>query len=448
MITTAMLSSFLSFLNQQQLIKSKQTPTLIGVSGGVDSMVLCHLFKQAGLPFAIAHCNFNLRGKDALLDETFVKHMALQYQVPCYVQNFYTKHFAKKHKISTQMAARTLRYAFFNELLAKHGLEIIATAHHWDDVIETILLNFIKGTSIQGFQGIKPLHNNIIRPLLFARKQAIIAYAKKEQLSWQEDQSNNTIDYQRNFIRHKIIPLLYHINPNFEETTRTTHEKLTDVSLVFQTALTQIKAKYFSSKPPIHRLSIEPIIHLPTAKTILYEIVRPYGFMFNQITQLVLSYPCSGKFTYSKSHALLANRQHWIIMPKAYLGHTQFQPTLIHKDQIGQYHQYFYTKIYDRNQYSINPNPNIAALDYATLTFPLTIRSWHQGDRFCPLGMKQHKKISDFLIDLKIDIATKKQILVITSNNQIVWIIGYRIDNRFKITPKTSQVLEITLHTP
>lgn len=444
-----MLTLFLSFLQKQNLITDTRKETLLTVSGGVDSVVLCYLFKQAGLPFAIAHCNFNLRGKESDGETQFVHNLAEYYKVAFYSTRFQTKDFSAAHSISTQMAARTLRYYFFHSLLESHGLNQIATAHHWDDSVETILLNFIKGTGIGGFSGIQPINGKIIRPLLFARKQEIINYAKQEKLIWREDSSNKDIYYQRNFIRNKVIPLLHKINPNFEETTKDTCKKLTDTGRFFENHVREIAKEILFFRDGLWYMAIDKIAHLPWAATVSFEILRSYGFTFEQIKNLIVAPKGSGKVIYSKDYELSTDRGQWIIGKKA-LFNLPILPKAIPEgtEQIQYDSDMLHFKSYEKDGYLIKKIAIIAALDYNTLQFPLIVRPWKHGDIFHPLGMKGRKKVSDLLIDFKVPIAIKKKVLVLTTNNQIVWVIGYRIDERFKVSDTTKKILEVVVSTP
>lgn len=439
-----MFPAFISFLEQHQLIKDPNKAILIAVSGGVDSMVLCHLCYRAKLNFSIAHCNFQLRAEDSIQDALFVEAAAKSYGVPYYMRQFDTKTLSKTSKNSIQMTARILRYDFFQELRAHYNLSYLATAHHWDDAVETILLNFIKGTGIRGFQGIQPIQNHTIRPLLFARKEDIRRYAQKEKIHWREDLSNKAIHYHRNFIRHEIIPRLRHINPNFEETTQQTCNNLSDTYAVYKYALQRIKTQYVLQNHNRITISMENIVHLPSSKTILYEILHPYGFHADQIAKLLSKYPCSGQILHAKRYSLWTDRTRWIVSPKTAYQKPLSSPLPYSDSHHMDNNPLFATKIYDKKAYTIKSNPWIAALDYDLVKAPLAVRLWEKGDSFYPLGMQRRKKLSDFFIDMKVDRLTKRQTLIVASQGEIVWVVGYRIDNRFKITNNTQKVYEIT----
>lgn len=437
-----MLTSFLSFLQRHQLIADSDQTTLLAVSGGVDSVVLVHLFKKAGLPFAIAHCNFNLRGAEAEAATAFVEELAASYQVPFYSTRFDTATFASSQKISIQMAARSLRYQFFHKLLQQEGWHRIATAHHWDDATETILLNFIKGTGIKGFYGIQPIYGQVIRPLLFARKKAIIDYAQQEKLHWHEDSSNRCNHYQRNFIRNKIIPLLHQVNPNFEATAWETATKLKETGAFFDHHLAQIKKELSTFKDGIHYLAIHRIIHQPWAATIAFELLRPYGFTFQQIKKLITAPMNSGKRIDTTDYTLYVDRKNWLIIKKS--SSCLHQATISDTRRSIIYGGHVLAvQVYDSADYVLKKTAMIGAFDYHRLQLPLIIRPWKAGDVFHPIGMQGRKKVSDLLIDLKIPMAIKQKIPVVTSNDQIIWVVGHRIDERFKVTQRTKAVFEI-----
>ena len=438
------LSSFTSFLQRKQLIAAGPTVTLLAVSGGVDSVVLCHLFHQTGLPFSIAHCNFQLRGQAAEADMQFVSGLAQRYQVAFHGTHFETQQFASQKKISIQMAARILRYQFFDQLLNQYDLPQLATAHHWDDSVETMIFNFVRGTGIKGLCGIEPRNGKIIRPLLFARKNQIITYAHQQSLTWREDGSNRETHYQRNFIRHKIIPLMHQINPNFEETAKISCEKFTDVSHIFQCHVNQTQHQIHRLKGDIHHISISRIAHLPAAATLAFELVAVYGFTFKQIKRLLTHPPANGKVIYAMEYALYIDRSEWLIQ-KRQPGSHSLEPKLIfdHTTTIQDGAHTLHFRMHRQDGYCLSKATTIAALRYDRLHFPLTLRTWKPGDILHPIGMKGRKKVSDLLIDLKVPMALKSKIRVVTSQGQIVWVVGYRIDEQFKIDAATQTIWEM-----
>lgn len=419
--------------------------TLLAVSGGVDSTVMADLFYKTVLPFAIAHCNFKLRGKESDADEVFVKQLATRYQVPYYSTTFDTATYAQAHKASIQMAARTLRYAWFYKLLKQHGLQRLATAHHKDDHAETLLLNFIRGTGITGLSGILPKKGRLIRPLRFATKSEIWKYAKDANLSWRDDNSNQKVYYQRNWIRHRIIPLLKPLNGCLAQTLSTTSIKLQQVAFVYHAHVASIKQQALQHNPPDYYLKLAPLKDQPWASIVAYDLLLPFGFNFSQIHNLWQQQPQSGRILLSTTHRLVVDRHRWIISPRtapsAATGHKHVLTTTTEVLNMPGFD--LRAKKCDYKGYKLSKNKHTAALDLDKLCFPLRIRTWRQGDAFYPLGMQHKKKISDFLIDAKISLQHKDSIYLITSLEAIVWIVGHRIDDRFKLTAATKRVYEL-----
>ncbi len=282
-----MLERFLAFIETHDLFSSEET-VLLTVSGGIDSIVLAHLFHKAGFSFGIAHCNFNLRGKHSDEDEAFVKKIADAYGVAFHSKHFDTKTYADIHRLSIQMAARQLRYAWFNELINEFGYDKIATAHHQNDVVETVLLNLTKGTGIAGLHGIQKKNGHIIRPLLFTDKKAIETYAKKEGLTWREDASNNKgLPYERNHIRHKVVPALQAINPNLVSGFERTTEKISATELLVKEYLEVLKAKIITQKEGSLYFSIEALRQTTESQLVLFEFIKEYGFTYDDCREII-----------------------------------------------------------------------------------------------------------------------------------------------------------------
>jgi tRNA(Ile)-lysidine synthase len=441
-----MLDAFLSFILKKKLLPQR-TPTLLAVSGGVDSVVMSALFRRAKLSFAIAHCNFGLRDVVSDQDEAWVRALAQQYGVYFYSRSFDVSTHARSQGISTQMAARTLRYAWFQELCKKQGFEKVATAHHGNDNLETVLLHLTKGTGIAGLHGISPAQGKYIRPLLFANKAEILTYAQREGLSWREDDSNHQDTYQRNLIRNQVVPWLKKINPSLETTFTRTLERLTQVETVFNDQVATIRQQICHYQGTDYYLAIHTIQDKSWAPVVAWELLKFFGFNFVQINNLLARKRLSGAMVKSASHRLYVDRRHWIVTPR-----IEPSPQFYAIDATTEYlavppHALQCTHI-PRAQYTIVANKEVAALNKARLKFPLVVRKWQPGDVFYPLGMQQQKKLSDFLIDNKIPVPLKAQVWVATSGGKIVWILGHRIDDRFKVTAHTEQVYEIRLKTP
>ena len=417
---------------------------LLAVSGGLDSMVMLQLFHQAGYSVSVAHCNFQLRGDESAEDKKFVEEICKHRSIPFYSYPFDTKNYAKQHGLSIQMAARELRYAWFNELLIKEGFDFIATAHHLHDSIETVLLNLTKGTGIAGLKGIALQNNKIIRPLLFFTREVIEIYAAEQGVTWREDHSNQSDEYQRNFIRHQIIPQLKEINPSLEKTFLETMMKMQGTSEIVDGAIEQWKKEY--QKIEGDKIIFDKrglLAHSPHYNaTLMWELLKKYGFNFDQCENLIISIASqSGKKFISATHELVVDRTHLMLTPSPPI----LQEVLIHEGQpeavLGRIH----LDIRSLESTTIVPDPSMACLDSARLNFPLLWRKWKEGDYFYPLGMNHRKKLSDFLINEKISVIDKEFLTIIASQSEIVWVVGHRIDDRFKVTSETKQVFQMKI---
>ncbi len=439
-----MIQKVLAFAEQHALFTTN-TRILATVSGGMDSVVLCEVLHQLNIPFGVAHCNFGLRAEEADADELFVKKLAKKYEVPFYSEHFHTKAFAAQEKISTQMAARLLRYTWFEKLRQQHQYDFIATAHHQSDTAETILLNLTRGTGLPGLHGIAPKNGYLIRPLLSLRKDDIYEYITTQQLIWREDSSNETTLYQRNKIRHEVIPVLKQINPNLEQTMQQTADKISGAELIVQDYVQQMGQQVLRSENEITYLDIASLQKALAVPLVLFELLRPFGFTFEVVQNIVAAFSGeSGKVFPSATHTLVKDREQLVITPKdlgafgsyeILAGQTQFSASDL---------QLTFTEL-PKESFKLNRSRKIAALDAGLLQFPLKIRPWKEGDWFVPLGMNGKKKISDFLIDEKVPVNLKPQVKVLTSDKSIVWVMGYRLDNRFKVTDKTERILEVHL---
>jgi tRNA(Ile)-lysidine synthase len=385
-----MLDAFLSFILKNKLLPQR-SPTLLAVSGGVDSVVMSALFRQAKLHFAIAHCNFGLRGVVSDQDEAWVRALAQQYGVDFYTRSFDVATHARSQGISIQMAARTLRYAWFQALCDKQGFEKVATAHHGNDNLETVLLHLTKGTGIAGLRGISPARGRYIRPLLFASKAEIRAHAQKEGLSWREDDSNRKDTYQRNLIRNQVVPWLKKINPSLETTFARTLERLTQAETIFNDQVATIRQQICHYQDTNYYLAIHAIQDKSWAPVVAWELLKPFGFNFIQINNLLAHRHLNGAVVKSASHQLYVDRGHWIVAP-----HIEPTSQCYTIDATTEYlavppHALHCTHI-PRAQYTIVASKEVAALNRARLKFPLVVRKWQPGDVFYPLGMQKKKE--------------------------------------------------------
>ncbi len=417
--------------------------TLIAVSGGVDSVLLAHLFHLSSFEFAVAHCNFQLRGEASEKDHTFVEQLAANYSVPFFSISFDTLQEGQKRKQSVQEVARSLRYSWLQEMSQQHQLDYIATAHHRDDAVETMLFNLVKGCGIRGLHGILPEKGNVIRPLLFTNKRAILQYAQEQQLSYREDASNQKTDYSRNLIRLKIIPLIEQINPSFLDSAATTIQRLRATEILFDQLLETLKPSIIKEEQDLVRINLTKLVSHPARHTILYEFTKAYGIHPDQVDQIWAAFGKSGRIFQTSDFQLLLDREQLLIKP---LEQSDNVKVTIERAQ-GTYflgnHQLSLT-IKEELPDFFDHDDTIAFLDVDTLTFPLIARKWKDGDRFQPLGMKgKHQKVKDFLINKKINLFEKQNTWVLESENNICWLVGHRIGAPFKITAGTKQVLQI-----
>jgi tRNA(Ile)-lysidine synthase len=438
-----MIISFQSFLKKEKLIKASDT-VLLTVSGGIDSVVLCELFHQSKIKFAIAHCNFQLRGKESDKDELFVEALAEKYNVPFHTIAFETYSYAKKHKLSIQVAARDLRYAWFEEIRQQYNYARIATAHHQDDSIETFFINLIRGTGIKGLHGILPMQGNLIRPLLFANKKEIIAFAKKNKLKYREDSSNASDKYVRNKIRHSLIPLLNEINKSASANIITTIENLKSVESVYQKRIDKKRTSLVMEERGIVKISISKLKKLKPIEPYLFEFLYPLGFSSKVVDEIIASLSSeSGKQFFSETHRLVKDRDFLLIEETATKNEvldTRFK-ILKNSKELPFGNQTLVLKAMKRSNKLKLVNPaTIAQFDFEKLVFPLTLRKWEKGDTFYPIGMKGKKKLSDYFIDKKLSLLEKENSWVLESNGQIIWVVGQRMDERYKISPQTKKI--------
>ena len=427
-----MLNNFLRYINQKQLFESSQR-ILLTVSGGLDSVAMLHLFIEAKLNISIAHCNFGLRGPDSEQDEEFVQQLARKYNIPFFTKKFDTKIFAQSKGISTQMAARELRYEWFEEIRSQNNYDFIATAHHQDDNLETILLNLTRGTGLAGLHGILPKKNNIIRPLLFASRTDLEQYIHQNNLSWREDISNQSTDYQRNLIRQQVLPVLKSINPNVLEAIAKMANRVLAIEQFMEEQNQKLEAEIVKVFPDYVEIQYQKLLESPAQEERLFYFLKSYDFQYHQVLNIWQARNGEvGKQFLSETHSLTIDRQKFVV------SKINFSSTINKELSVEIY-----------TQESISPqttatNKNEIFVDADLITFPLTVRKWKAGDWFCPIGMNgQRKKISDFLIDSKMPRPLKTAVMVLESNAQIVWVIGHRLDERFKVRDSTRCVLKI-----
>jgi tRNA(Ile)-lysidine synthase len=435
-----MLPEFKRYIELQGLCRFGER-ILLAVSGGVDSVVMAHLFAEAGYGCAIAHCNFELRGVDSDADEEFVRSLAGSLEIPVYVKRFEVDREVGEKGISVQMAARELRYAWFSELAEQHGYDAIATAHNMNDSVETVLLNLSRGTGIRGLTGIPPRNGKIIRPLLFSSRKEIEKHARSHHLAFREDSSNLETKYQRNKIRHDVIPSMEQINPGFIDTMAGNMKRMEEASAIFSHAVEQVREAIFERGTDGIRIHIDQLTRLTPLQTWLYELFSPFGFTRLQCEGIkdILDAE-SGRRYISPTHQLYKDRDRLILTANKPETFSRYYLDSPEKNSLLPFSMD--VEVMDRLELGEIPrDPNTACLDYETLQFPLTIRHWLHGDYFYPLGMDQIKKLSDFFVDQKVPVPVKERTWILATGRNIIWIMGHRIDNRFRITDQTKRVL-------
>ena len=457
--------NFQRYIKEQFHLHPNNTKLILAVSGGVDSIVLTDLAAKCGFDFIIAHCNFQLRGEESERDEKFVRSLASKYGRQALVKTFDTQKYAAENKISIQESARELRYEWFKELVNGQWSMVnkenihhspltihLATAHHANDNIETLLINFFRGTGISGLHGIPLKQGKIIRPLLFAKREAILAYAKENNLQWVEDSSNVLDKYTRNFFRLQMIPAVKEVYPNVEDNLLHNIERLKEAEIIYQQAIQQHLKKLCEQK--------ENEIHIPILKlkkteplnSIVWEIIKRYDFHAAQVDEVKKLFDAeNGSYIASSSHRIFKNRNWFVIAP---VKTEQAQNILIEEadKKIKFESGILELEKLKTTNFKLQTDNSIATLDAKEIKFPLLLRKWKQGDYFYPLGTKNlpagrqgKKKLSKFFIDQKLSKTEKEKVWVVEMNKKIIWIIGYRIDDRFKITSSTKEVLRISL---
>lgn len=438
-----MIKKFEKYYQKNELF-AKTDNILLTVSGGRDSVVMVHLFHQAKLNFGIAHCNFKLRGKEADKDEKFVKDLAEKLNMPFYTVSFNTKEFAYENKISTQMAARELRYHWFEEIRTKNNYQFIATAHHKNDVAETLLINLTKGTGLSGLHGIASKKDKIIRPLLCFNRNEIDNYVESNKIKCREDKSNEETKYVRNKIRHNVIPELEKINPSFIETIFNETQQFSELEQLLETKINEDKKKCFTIQDENIEIDIQKLIELKPLKTYLFYFLKPYGFNVDDVIDVINSFEKqSGKKFLSNTHQLIKNRNKLIISILKNIENKEFEVKTLKDFSLLPFN--LNAKIVLKETLkSIKKDKNFAYLNADKINFPLSIRKWKTGDKFKPFGMKGVKKLSDFFIDEKLSLLEKENVWLLTSNNKIVWVVGFRIDDDYKLSSKTKNALFLT----
>lgn len=438
-----MLQRFKDYIDQQHLLLVKGERVLLAVSGGRDSVALTDLIGRVALPFAIAHCNFHLRGAESDRDQDFVRRLATRLEVPFHTVDFDTRAYAADHHEGIEEAARHLRYDYFAELCSTHGYPCVLTAHHRDDSIETLFLNLLRGTGLHGLHGIRPRSSlntdhsslTIVRPLLCFSRAEIDRYVAERNLDYVDDSTNFESDARRNALRLRVLPLLRELYPNLDVTLQADIDRFADAGEVYDRYIADLRTRIVAEVP-----SLLPTFHSPFTtlrldalpeprKTLLYELLRPYGFSADTAASILAGPLRTGSCFHSPSHEAVIDRGRLLVAPLA----SPVAPTISIEE-------------FPNNSSLItHHSPLTIIVDADLLRQPLTLRPWRAGDRFCPFGMKQSRLVSDFLKDSKLSLVEKRHVhVLLDAEGRIVWLVGLRADNRFRVTPSTRRILRLT----
>ena len=447
-------SAFQDYILKEKLFAAGDR-LLLAVSGGLDSIVLLDLCSRAGYDFVVAHGNFGLRGEESLRDEAFVQELGAAYGREVLVRHFDTAVYAASRKVSVQVAARELRYNWFREIVEEskagsgsdggdHALRYIVTAHHQDDNIETLLMNFFKGTGIAGLRAMLPHQGQVVRPLLFASREAIHAYGMERGLSWVEDSSNASDKYTRNYFRHQVIPLVAQAYPGVLDNLADNVGRFREIELLYRQAVEARKKKLLEYRGNEVHIPVLKLLQSEALGTLLYEILSPYGFSPQQAEACreLLDSP-SGRYIVSATHRVLKNRGWLILSPLETTAATHVlvedaDTAVAFADGVLRLQRVAAERVGGLDQ-----GPRIALLDASVVRFPLLLRPWKVGDYFYPLGMRKKKKLSRFFIDNKLSLTQKEKVWVVEMDKKIVWVVGLRIDDRCRLATGTKEVLRI-----
>jgi len=432
------LSQFQDFIEKQKLFV-QDNRILLAVSGGKDSVLMLYLFKAIGVDIGVAHCNFNLRANEAQRDESFVALLAKKIGLPFYVTHFDTKKYAAENKISTQMAARDLRYNWFEEIRRTEGYDYIALAQHQNDAVETVLINLTRGTGISGLHGILPKRDLLIRPLLFLKRQQIDEIVRVNNIDFVEDSSNVSTKYTRNKIRIQVVPHLQEINPNLEKTFAENIARFAELETFLNIQVQKLTYEILNKRNDGIYISLDEISRLNPQKLLLYELLKPFNFGENVVQEILDSLKAlSGTHFFSTTHQAIINRSDLVIVEKNtsvtanQFIHPATESIAFANDEVS---------LMFTEEVKFEVNLNKAFVNADKLIFPLVLRNWQNGDKFIPLGMRNLKKVSDYFIDEKVPLHLKNITpILVNGNGEIVWIAGMRQDNRYKLTTATKKV--------
>lgn len=437
-----MLSTVQAYIAQHQLLRPG-APVIVGLSGGADSVALLHILTRLGYPCVAAHCNFHLRNDESDADADFAQQTAEALGLPFRRIDFDTADYARQHGVSTEMAARTLRYEWFETLRRELGAEAIAVAHHRDDNVETVLLNLIRGTGLSGLCGMRPRNGHIVRPLLSVDRHQIVRWLADRHLPFCTDSSNASDVYRRNFVRLRLLPLMEQLNPSVRDAILRMAGHLTDVEAIYRNAIDSHRAHLIDADD---RISIDALLRTPAPQAVLFELLTPYGFTPSQCADIAraLSGESGRSFVAPGGRwSLLKDRLHLILYPADEVSADTFTLTL-GSELTAPIRLSLEERIVDE-AFTISRSLHVATFDADRIALPLTLRRWRAGDSFVPFGMTGRKKLSDYFSDHKFSLLRKAAAWILCdASGRILWIVGHRTDNRFRITSKTRRALIVT----
>ena len=455
-----MLNKIKRFIASEHLLRVDAL-YLVALSGGADSVALLLCLKELGYRVEAVHCNFNLRGEESLRDEQFCENLCQRENIPLHKVHFDTQAYADLHKVSIEMAARELRYRYFFQLKEALGADGVCVGHHKEDSVETILINLVRGTGLSGLMGIRPRNHDVIRPLLCVTRQEIEDYLRQQAVSFVTDSTNLIDDVVRNKIRLNVLPQLSEINPSVTDAILTTSNHLSEVDAIvqesFKTALgkavsfinsaTQVSSNSLSNEP--FQLDLSVVRAFPSPSYLLFYILKPLGFSSSQIAEMVSHLDGqTGQLWYSSTHEITHDRGVFMVLPR-----EEAEPRQLVIPETGRYvyDEQLSLRLTERaltpsSNVSFSKNPTVVELDAASIRFPLTLRRVAEGDRFTPLGMRGTQLVSDFLTNLKRNRFEKRnQLVLLDATGTILWVLGLRINDRFKLTPQSSSCLQIEI---
>lgn len=424
-------------------------PVLVAISGGADSVALLHVLVRSGYDCVAAHCNFHLRGSESDSDEAFVRKFCEALSVPLHVAQFDTKEFAQQKHVSIEMAARDLRYDWFFSLLDELNIPVVAVAHHADDAAETFFLNLTRGTGVRGLAGMKTLQGRVVRPLLSVSRHEIELYCKANGLVYVTDCTNNSDDYARNRIRHHVIPELKKLNPSFLTTMGNNMNHVAQILAIFEEQVAMFRKRYVSETQSGLFVDIAGFENLQNPEPFIYEVLQPYGLSPKMIHSVARSVAEAnwGRVFFSSSHRIVVDRSGIIVQSKGTISDSE-ERVLVASLPVNLPQPISASlKIFDKSEgFAPSRDPMIMHLDADKVTLPLVFRHWQKGDTFRPLGLRGQKKLSDFFTDAKMSQIEKESAWIVESNGVIVCVLGRRMDDRFKLTPSSSRIMEISVH--